>query len=97
MLGRQVRFCRLFATIVAFFWRVGKKQRIKIPFSALNMHQVRDFSTKFPVQGQRHGHLRRCHGAQGSDMAALGSCAAVRCAGFSGMMCAARGPVGSAR
>lgn len=30
--GRKVRFCRLFATIVAFFSRSGKKQRIKTPF-----------------------------------------------------------------
>ncbi|MDI9108591.1 hypothetical protein [Serratia marcescens] len=29
--GRKVRFCRLFATIVAFFSRSGKKQRIKPP------------------------------------------------------------------
>ncbi|MGQ6049405.1 hypothetical protein ACUNHQ_08130 [Serratia sp. IR-2025] len=48
--GCKVRFCRLFATIVAFFSRSGKTQRIKIPFSALNMHQVPDFSTIFPLK-----------------------------------------------
>ena len=47
--GRKVRFCRLFATIVAFFSRSGKNNALK-PLSALNMHQVPDFSTIFPLK-----------------------------------------------
>lgn len=49
-LGGKVRFCRLFATIVAFFWRSGKTQRIKIPLWALNMHRMPNFSTIFPAK-----------------------------------------------
>lgn len=90
--GRKVRFCRLFATIVAFFSRSGKTQRIKIPFSALNMHQVPDFSTIFPLKNNGDimaGALFRSN--------CVGIMAGLRGGGFSGMMCAARGPAGGAR
>ncbi|HIE0648844.1 TPA: hypothetical protein ACXJNB_001944 [Serratia marcescens] len=90
--GRKVRFCRLFATIVAFFSRSGKTQRIKIPFSALNMHQVPDFSTIFPLKNNGDimaGALFRSN--------RVGMMAGLRGGGFSGMMCAARGPAGGAR
>ncbi|HGE8462484.1 hypothetical protein PTR02_14895 [Serratia nevei] len=90
--GRKVRFCRLFATIVAFFSRSGKTQRIKIPFSALNMHQVPDFSTIFPLKNNGDimaGALFRSN--------RVGIMAGLRGGGFSGIMCAARGPAGGAR
>ncbi len=90
--GRKVRFCRLFATIVAFFSRSGKTQRIKIPFSALNMHQVPDFSTIFPLKNNGDimaGALFRSN--------RVGIMVGLRGGGFSGIMCAARGPAGGAR
>ncbi len=90
--GCKVRFCRLFATIVAFFSRSGKTQRIKIPFSALNMHQVPDFSTIFPAKGQRQYHGRALFRSN-----RVGIMAGLRGGGFSGIMCAARGPAGGAR
>ncbi|MEG7472467.1 hypothetical protein [Serratia marcescens] len=90
--GRKVRFCRLFATIVAFFSRSGKKQRIKTPFSALNMHQVPDFSTIFPAKGQRQYHGRALFRRN-----RVGIMAGPRGGGVSGIMCAARGPAGCAR
>ncbi|BAO33400.1 hypothetical protein SM39_1354 [Serratia marcescens SM39] len=144
-LGGKVRFCRLFATIVAFFWRSRKTQRIKIPFWALNMHRMPNFSTIFPAKDNgdiiagnysegkyvgtmdqcgaagfgRGGRQRRRASAGERDIGARrrddgarytgfrvyrrrrtlnGAFApGLRGGGFSGMMCAARGPAGCAR
>lgn len=49
-LGRKVCFCRLFATIVAFFSRSGKTQRIKIPFLAIEYASIAEFFHNAPAK-----------------------------------------------